>query len=370
EDAVRPDGVAGRARPGEAARLRDRPPHRAPHPPGAAPPRGRREHRRDEDRGGAADGPRHVRRDRGRHGAALRRPDADGARPERPAPARLDARRALDEEHPARAPDARAARLPARARGARREPGRDGGRRVRRRDGRHDRPGGALRPRRGRSRARQHQLGRPRRPLRAAEPLLAGAEGARRHARRPRRRALRRARRRAPPPHSGAPAVNLNDRIARGRDDGAVASLGLLGGRLDDSFGGAAAVAEAPPVVDPHAELKTRVHRACIAKLGTALYTIGSNQELTKLVRDAVAEELALDRTPLSRVARVRVEQEIADDILGYGPLEPFLRDETVTEIMVNGARDVYIERDGKIQPANVTFTDDAHVLRIIDRIV
>ncbi|HZO96426.1 MAG TPA: CpaF family protein [Gaiellaceae bacterium] len=164
--------------------------------------------------------------------------------------------------------------------------------------------------------------------------------------------------------------MNLNDRIARGRDDGAVASLGLLGGRLDDSFGGAAAVAEAPPVVDPHAELKTRVHRACIAKLGTALYTIGSNQELTKLVRDAVAEELALDRTPLSRVERVRVEQEIADDILGYGPLEPFLRDETVTEIMVNGARDVYIERDGKIQPANVTFTDDAHVLRIIDRIV
>ena len=83
-----------------------------------------------------------------------------------------------------------------------------------------------------------------------------------------------------------------------------------------------------------------------------------------------VAEELALDRTPLSRIERVRVQQEIADDILGYGPLEPFLRDATVTEIMVNGARDVYVERDGVIEPADVSFSDDAHVLRIIDRIV
>jgi len=112
------------------------------------------------------------------------------------------------------------------------------------------------------------------------------------------------------------------------------------------------------------------VHRACIAKLGAALYSIDSTQELTKRVRDAVAEELALDRTPLSRIERVRVQQEIADDILGYGPLEPFLRDDTVTEIMVNGARDVYVERDGQIEPADVSFTDDAHVLRIIDRIV
>ena len=66
----------------------------------------------------------------------------------------------------------------------------------------------------------------------------------------------------------------------------------------------------------------------------------------------------------------MRVEQEIADDILGYGPLEPFLRDATITEIMVNGADDVYVERNGKIERANVHFTDDAHVLRIIDRIV
>ena len=166
--------------------------------------------------------------------------------------------------------------------------------------------------------------------------------------------------------------MNLNERIARGRDDGGKAALlGTLSGRFEDGYTNGAAVHEPLPLpVDPHAELKSRVHRACIAKLGAALYSVESTQELTKRVRDVVAEELALDRTPLSRVERVRVQQEIADDILGYGPLEPFLRDETVTEIMVNGARDVYVERDGVIEPAEVSFSDDAHVLRIIDRIV
>src|SRR5262245_16350909 len=166
--------------------------------------------------------------------------------------------------------------------------------------------------------------------------------------------------------------MNLNERIARGRDDGAKAAvLGTLTGRYEEGYTNGATAHEPLPVpVDPHAELKSRVHRACIAKLGAALYSVESTQELMKRVLDVVAEELALDRTPLSRVERVRVQQEIADDILGYGPLEPFLRDETVTEIMVNGARDVYVERDGQIQPADVSFSDDAHVLRIIDRIV
>jgi pilus assembly protein CpaF len=166
--------------------------------------------------------------------------------------------------------------------------------------------------------------------------------------------------------------MNLNERIARGRDDGAKAAvLGTLTTRYEEGYTNGATVHEPLPVpVDPHAELKSRVHRACIAKLGAALYSVESTQELTKRVLDVVAEELALDRTPLSRVERVRVQQEIADDILGYGPLEPFLRDETITEIMVNGARDVYVERDGVIEPADVSFSDDAHVLRIIDRIV
>src|SRR3954447_20294874 len=116
--------------------------------------------------------------------------------------------------------------------------------------------------------------------------------------------------------------MTLNDRIARGTDENAeatAAALGALTKRFDDGNGNGNVVAtrRTPPPVDQHAELKGRIHRACIAKLGTALYTIGSTEELAALVKDAVAEELAIDRTPLSRAERVRVQQEIADDILG-----------------------------------------------------
>ena len=83
-----------------------------------------------------------------------------------------------------------------------------------------------------------------------------------------------------------------------------------------------------------------------------------------------VMEQLALDRTPLTREERKQIVADIADDILGYGPLEPFLRDDTVTEIMVNGPEKVYIERAGKIEATDATFVDDAHLLRIIDKIV
>jgi pilus assembly protein CpaF len=121
---------------------------------------------------------------------------------------------------------------------------------------------------------------------------------------------------------------------------------------------------------DPYAELKTRVHHACIAQLGPELFATESPQDLEERVMRTVMEQLALDRTPLTREERRQIVADIADDILGYGPLEPFLRDDTVTEIMVNGPEKVYVERTGKIEPTDATFVDDAHVLRIIDKIV
>jgi len=81
-------------------------------------------------------------------------------------------------------------------------------------------------------------------------------------------------------------------------------------------------------------------------------------------------EQLALDRTPLTREERRQIVADIADDILGYGPLEPFLRDDTVTEIMVNGPNKIFVERTGKIEATDAAFVDDAHVMRIIDKIV
>src|ERR671916_21773 len=119
---------------------------------------------------------------------------------------------------------------------------------------------------------------------------------------------------------------------------------------------------------DPYAELKTRVHHACIAKLGPQLFSAESTGDLTDQVMRAVTEQLALDRTPLTRDERRQITREIADDILGYGPLEPFLRDDSVTEVMVNNFDQIYVERSGKIEHTPAAFADNAHLLRIIDK--
>jgi len=121
---------------------------------------------------------------------------------------------------------------------------------------------------------------------------------------------------------------------------------------------------------DPHAELKTRIHRACISRLGAAFLNLEGSDELERRVQEVVSEELKSEEVPLSPSERALLERQIADDVLGYGPLEPFLRDPTVTEIMVNGYDQVYIERAGVIQETDSSFLDDAHLLRIIDRIV
>ncbi len=121
---------------------------------------------------------------------------------------------------------------------------------------------------------------------------------------------------------------------------------------------------------DPYAELKSRVHHACIARLGPELFASETTEDLEERVMRTVMEQLALDRTPLTREERRQIVADIADDILGYGPLEPFLRDDTVTEIMVNGPTKVFVERTGKIEATDASFVDDAHLLRIIDKIV
>ncbi len=124
------------------------------------------------------------------------------------------------------------------------------------------------------------------------------------------------------------------------------------------------------PPTDPYAELKTRIHHECIAKLGAELFKRDSDEDLTERVLRTVTEQLALDGTPLTRDERRQLTREITDDILGYGPLDPLLRDDTVTEVMVNAHDKVYVERAGKLERSPVAFVDNAHVLRIIDKIV
>src|SRR5947207_4483286 len=131
------------------------------------------------------------------------------------------------------------------------------------------------------------------------------------------------------------------------------------------------ALADVPQEVraDPYAELKAAVHHACIAKLGQELFKEDST-DLNDRVYKAVTEELARAGTPLTREERRELVRQLTDDILGYGPLERFLTDDTVTEVMVNGPDRVYVERAGKIERTSARFVDEAHLMRIIDKIV
>ena len=123
--------------------------------------------------------------------------------------------------------------------------------------------------------------------------------------------------------------------------------------------------------VDPFDELKRTVHQSLLENLGPKLYDSRLSQgELEQKVRLTLQEVLAQEDTPLTIADRTRIAQEVADDILGYGPLEPFLRDVDVTEVMVNGPDRIYIERAGRIHPVPGRFTDEGRLRRTIDKIV
>jgi pilus assembly protein CpaF len=122
---------------------------------------------------------------------------------------------------------------------------------------------------------------------------------------------------------------------------------------------------------DPFDKVKRDVHQALLETLGPKLYDARmTHTELQAQVRQTLQEVLAVEETPLTISDRTRIAQEVADDILGYGPLEPYLRDPGVTEVMVNGPADIYIERGGVIYPVDGRFTDEAHLRRTIDKIV
>ena len=123
-------------------------------------------------------------------------------------------------------------------------------------------------------------------------------------------------------------------------------------------------------VSDPYGKLKEHVQRACIPKLGPWLFSNQESPDLRREVLESVARELDASGTPLAIVDRERLIEEIAAYILGYGPLERFLADDTVTEVMVNGFDRVFVERDGKIEATDASFIDDDHLQRIIDKIV
>jgi pilus assembly protein CpaF len=116
-------------------------------------------------------------------------------------------------------------------------------------------------------------------------------------------------------------------------------------------------------------DLKTRVQNRLLAELDPSL-DITKTDEVRKTIQSLFEQILSEENIVLSRPERARLFEQISAEILGLGPLQPLLDDESVTEIMVNGAKNIYIERKGKIYRVPVTFESNDHVMRIIDRIV
>jgi len=120
---------------------------------------------------------------------------------------------------------------------------------------------------------------------------------------------------------------------------------------------------------ESYASIRERVQRRLLAELSPTVDT-RNLAEVRPALEQIFTETLAEDQLPLSRTERDQLFQEIVADILGLGPLEPLLRDESITEILVNGANQVYVERKGVLQETDIEFGDAQDVMRIIDRIV
>src|SRR5512138_1570934 len=127
------------------------------------------------------------------------------------------------------------------------------------------------------------------------------------------------------------------------------------------------------PITSPQAgsyfDLKTSVQNKLLAELDPST-DVTRTEEVRRTIQELFEQILTEENIVLSRPERARLFEQIAAEILGFGPLQPLLEDETITEIMVNGAKNIYIERKGKIHRVPVTFENNDHVLRIIDRIV
>jgi pilus assembly protein CpaF len=130
----------------------------------------------------------------------------------------------------------------------------------------------------------------------------------------------------------------------------------------------------AAPVVEPvtlQDGLRAQIHNQLLEVLGPTLYDANmEDSELGAKVRTALSTVLQQQEVELSEAERSLLTQQILDDILGYGPLEPYLRDREVTEVMVNGHEMVWVERGGLLYEVPASFADEAHLRRTIDKIV
>ena len=129
--------------------------------------------------------------------------------------------------------------------------------------------------------------------------------------------------------------------------------------------------AASPPLFKPeHQELKFALHRKLLDRINLEALSGIEDDRARNEVRQAVLEMLELEPNLLTGAEKQRISHEVLHEVFGLGPLEPLLQDPTVSDILVNGCHQVYVERKGMLELTTVRFHDEGHLLRIIDRIV
>jgi pilus assembly protein CpaF len=120
---------------------------------------------------------------------------------------------------------------------------------------------------------------------------------------------------------------------------------------------------------DNQREAKTRIQEKIVAELDPKL-DLENQAELRREIAELFERAYEAEGIAVTRTERKRMLEDITDDVIGLGPLERLLADDSITEVMVNGPDQVYIEREGRLEMTNITFQNDEHVMRIIDRII
>lgn len=122
--------------------------------------------------------------------------------------------------------------------------------------------------------------------------------------------------------------------------------------------------------IDRHTDLKVELHKSLLDQINLSALDGLSHEQIEAEVGDIVAETLASQHQALNLAERKQLTTDVLDELLGLGPLEPLLKDPTITDVLVNGSRHVFVERNGVLERSPTLFKDDKHLLRIIQKIV
>jgi pilus assembly protein CpaF len=168
--------------------------------------------------------------------------------------------------------------------------------------------------------------------------------------------------------------MSLLKRLEQGNEEG-----GQRGAQQGDTSGGASRLSSlqsrrtspggAAGQRDTYMDLKTRVQNRLLSELDPSMDVTKVN-EVRKNIQTLYEQILVEESIVLSRQEKHRLFEQIVAEIIGFGPIQPLLEDESITEVMVNGAKNIYVERKGKLTRVPMAFESDEHVMRIIDRIV